>query len=198
MAGIVVVVVVMAMILISLTVIAGSCYRIFSCRVDMGIGMMSQVLRSAMLLWTLKKHVVFQGPFFPLMMLIYLCQFLPSVAGRVLRLRISFGFLSSWQFGIGSEEILDALGGYFHLLLIQRGDDLNQNAVLKEATDDFTSCDVDLTFAILDSSFPVAFIERSVSPKHLPIPFSLVIDKVALIKVSTRKVQLAIPFFEAF
>lgn len=76
--------------------------------------------------------------------------------------------------------------------------ELDQNTILKEATDYFTARKVYLSFPVLDTIFPLAFVERAVSPEHLPVTFPFVIGEVPFVEIATWVVQLAIALFESF
>jgi hypothetical protein len=83
------------------------------------------------------------------------------------------------------------------LFLVERGDDLDENAVFEEAADDLAAYEVDLPFAVLDSSFPVSFVKGSVGPEHLTVAFALVIDEVTFVEITAGEIEFSVPFLES-
>ena len=51
---------------------------------------------------------------------------------------------------------------------------------------------------MLSSIFPLAFIKATIGPKHLPIALFFILNKVAFIKVTARKVKLSVALFQSF
>lgn len=73
---------------------------------------------------------------------------------------------------------------------------MNKHAILKYSTDDVSTDHVDLSFAVLSTAFPLAFVETAVSPEHLSISFFFVVYEIAFIEVAAWVVNLAIAFFK--
>jgi hypothetical protein len=102
------------------------------------------------------------------------------------------------EVGVRAEEIVDAHRGDLHLLLVDGGCHLHQNAVFEESADHLSANQVDLSLPVLHAALPLTLVEGPVSPEHLPVSLAPVLHEVPLVEVAAREVQLAVPFLQSF
>lgn len=148
--------------------------------------------RAILFIRSFKINMIFYGTFF-LWSFLNLIQF--SLSSKIFRFRNSSSFCLLPKLWIGTKKILNAHWWYLHLLLVNRRSDLNKYTILKNSTDNLSTNKINLPFAILYSFLPITFIKWSISPKHLAVSFSFILDKVTFIEIPTWEIKLSISFF---
>lgn len=142
------------------------------------------VARVVVFLRRIKINIIFNSTFFS--SFVYFCQ-LSFSTWNIFRFWKCSNIIGL-KLCIRTEKIMNSHWWNLHLLFINRRRYLNQNSILKYPTNNLSPNKICLTLTILNSSFPISFIKRSVSPKHLSITFTLIWDKVTFIKISTWKI----------